>query len=307
MALPFLMEVEMKIEDMIMVIENRKGIETNMLCTMSEFVVNFVLGGEKQQVQILEEAMKLRDTKHGTEWYEEYYSSNVSVNARFCAGEAELRLFLKGIYNDTPTGIFSEERSSEACLKHLEKIGIRLDGSLENVNTMRYEKLSKEFVQGEDLYNLNGVTYKLLEKYSDKNFLLMDKATGNFVVGLGVDFFAKYPRSEGKESEDCVYGIEWGHGVYLGTTPSEIDFAGLRKEYGETEREVEQEGKKAFDIEITETLQKIQTIEAECLGDAIDKAMDMYYGQQIVLDAEDMKDVEFNQYKDSVEAQGKRR
>ena len=90
----------------------------------------------------------------------------------------------------------------------------RLDGSLENVNTMRYEKISKEFVQGEDLYNLNGVTYKLLEKYSDRNFLLMDKATGNFVVGLGVDFFAKYPRSEGKESEDCVYGIEWGHGVY---------------------------------------------------------------------------------------------
>ena len=134
----------------------------------------------------------------------------------------------------------------------------------------------------------------------------MDKATGNFVVGLGVDFFAKYPRSEGKESEDCVYGIEWGHGVYLGTTPSEIDFLALRKEYGE-EREVEQDGKKAFEIEITETLQKIQTIEADCLGDAIDKAMDMYYGQQIILDAEDMKDVEFNQHKDGVEAQGKRR
>ena len=75
MALPFLMEVEMKIEDMIMVVENRKGIETNMLCTMAEFVVNFVLGGEKQQIQILEESMKLRDTKHSTEWYEEYYSA----------------------------------------------------------------------------------------------------------------------------------------------------------------------------------------------------------------------------------------
>lgn len=182
-----------------------------------------------------------------------------------------------------------------------------LGGSLENVNTMRYEKISKEFVQGEDLYNLNGVTYKLLEKYSDRNFLLMDKATGNFVVGLGVDFFAKYPRSEGKESEDCVHGIEWGHGVYLGTTPSEINFIALRKEYGEAEKEVVQDGKKSFEIEITETLQKIQTIEAECLGDAIDKAMDMYYGQQIILDAEDMKDVEFNQYKDSVVVDAKKR
>ena len=54
-------------------------------------------------------------------------------------------------------------------------------------------------------------------------------------------------------------------------------------------------------------MQKIQPIEAECLGDAIDKAMDMYYGQQIILDAEDMKDVEFNQYKDSVVTDAKKR
>lgn len=297
----------MKIEDMIMVIENRKGVESNMLCSLTEFIVNFVVRANNDQMEILEDVMQLRDTKQKDDWHNIYYASNVSVSARYCTGESQLRLFLKGIYNDVSNASFSEERSSERCIKHLQKIGIHLDGSLENVNTMRYEKISKEFVQGEELYNLNGVTYKLLEKYSDRNFLLMDNATGNFVVALGVDFFAKYPRSEGKESEDCVYGIEWGHGVYLGTTPSEIDFASLRKEYEEVEREVVPEGKKTFDIEITETLQKIQPIEAECLGDAIDKAMDMYYGQQIILDAEDMKDVEFNQYKDSVVDDAKKR
>lgn len=301
------MEVEMKIEDMIMVIENRKGVETNMLYTLTEFIVNFVVRANNDQMEILEDVMQLRDTKQKDDWHNIYYASNISVSAHYCTGESQLRLFLKGIYNDVSNASFSEERSSESCMRHLEKIGIQLDGSLKNVNTMRYEKISKEFVQGEDLYNLNGVTYKLLEKYSDRNFLLMDKATGNFVVGLGVDFFAKYPRSEGKELEDCVYGIEWGHGVYLGTTPSEIDFIALRKEYGEAEKEVVQDGKKSFEIEITETLQKIQTIEAECLGDAIDKAMDMYYGQQIILDAEDMKDVEFNQYKDSIVEEVKKR
>lgn len=297
----------MKIEDMIMVIENRKGVETNMLYTLTEFIVNFIVRANNDQMEILEDVMQLRDTKQKDDWHNIYYASNISVSAHYCTGESQLRLFLKGIYNDVSNASFSEERSSESCMRHLEKIGIQLDGSLENVNTMRYEKISKEFVQGEDLYNLNGVTYKLLEKYSDRNFLLMDKATGNFVVGLGVDFFAKYPRSEGKESEDCVYGIEWGHGVYLGTTPSEIDFIALRKEYGEAEKKVVQDGKKSFEIEITETLQKIQTIEAECLGDAIDKAMDMYYGQQIILDAEDMKDVEFNQYKDSIVEEAKKR
>ena len=50
---------------------------------------------------------------------------------------------------------------------------------------------------------------------------------------------------------------------------------------------------KEYDIEITETLQRIQKIKAECLGEAIDKAMDMYYNQKIILDAEDMKGVEF--------------
>ncbi len=50
---------------------------------------------------------------------------------------------------------------------------------------------------------------------------------------------------------------------------------------------------KEYDIEITETLQRIQKVRAECLGEAIDKAMDMYYNQKIILDAEDMKGVEF--------------
>lgn len=306
MALPFLMEVEMKIEDMIMVIENRKGVETNMLCTLTEFVVNFVARGNKDQITILDEVLKLQETKQLNFWVENYEAANVSVNAKYCCSENELQIFLLGHMNDCEHE-FSVERSSEACVKQLEVLGFNINGTRLPGAMPKYEKIDREFEQGDVIRNLNGNTYRIMEKYSDRNMLLMDVNQGNFVVGLNVEFFAKYPRTEDKFSENCQYGIEWGHGVYLSATPSEIDFAGLRKEYGETEREVEQDGKKAFDIEITETLQKIQTIEAECLGDAIDKAMDMYYGQQIVLDAEDMKDVEFNQYKDSVEAQGKRR
>ena len=51
-----------------------------------------------------------------------------------------------------------------------------------------------------------------------------------------------------------------------------------------------------YEIEITETLQRTEIIEAESLGEAIDKAMDMYYSQKIVLDSEDMKGVEFTQF-----------
>ena len=50
---------------------------------------------------------------------------------------------------------------------------------------------------------------------------------------------------------------------------------------------------KLFEIEISEQLSRVEKIEAETLGDAIDKAMELYYGQKVILDADDMKGVEF--------------
>ena len=44
-----------------------------------------------------------------------------------------------------------------------------------------------------------------------------------------------------------------------------------------------------FDVEIKEVLSRVQKVKAESLDDAINKAMDMYYAEQIVLGAEDMK------------------
>ena len=48
-----------------------------------------------------------------------------------------------------------------------------------------------------------------------------------------------------------------------------------------------------FQIEIKEELARVENIQAETLGEAIDKAMELYYGQKIILDAEDMKGVDF--------------
>lgn len=51
---------------------------------------------------------------------------------------------------------------------------------------------------------------------------------------------------------------------------------------------------KKFDVEIKEVLSKVERVKAESLDDAINKAMDMYYSEQIVLGAEDMKGVDFS-------------
>ena len=50
---------------------------------------------------------------------------------------------------------------------------------------------------------------------------------------------------------------------------------------------------KEFDVEIKEVLSRVQRVKAESLADAINKAMDMYYSEGIVLSAEDMKGVDF--------------
>lgn len=50
---------------------------------------------------------------------------------------------------------------------------------------------------------------------------------------------------------------------------------------------------KEYEIEIQEVLSRVQKVEAESIGEAIDKAMALYYGQEIILDAEDMKGVDF--------------
>lgn len=58
--------------------------------------------------------------------------------------------------------------------------------------------------------------------------------------------------------------------------------------------EYKNEGKKQeFSIEITEVLSKTITVQAEDLSEAMELVRDKYYGEEVILDAEDLKDVNF--------------
>jgi hypothetical protein len=63
-----------------------------------------------------------------------------------------------------------------------------------------------------------------------------------------------------------------------------------RKPYGEGR---EKRMEKQFDVEIREILSRVESVGAETVGEAVDKAMELYYSEKIVLDAEDMKGVDF--------------
>ena len=57
--------------------------------------------------------------------------------------------------------------------------------------------------------------------------------------------------------------------------------------------------KPEFQIEIKELLSRVETVRAETLMEAVDIVMNRYYEQEIVLDAEDFKGVDFTLLQDT--------
>ena len=92
-------------------------------------------------------------------------------------------------------------------------------------------------MQGDILHNFNGSDYRVMEKFSARNLLLMDVNKGNMLVAIGTGTYIRYPKDETPTEDNQTIAIEWDHGVYLGATPSRIDFGMLREKYGEV-REV---------------------------------------------------------------------
>lgn len=58
------------------------------------------------------------------------------------------------------------------------------------------------------------------------------------------------------------------------------------------------DNKKIYKIEIEEILQKVVEIEASSLSEAIDIVEEKYKNEEYILDSENFKGVEFNEYKD---------
>lgn len=223
----------MKIEEMVMVIYNQKGIEKNFLCSFEHFIKKYATDACDSYFEMAEVAAGLQETKQKDgSFFEMYYASNKTMYARFCGSLNELRLFIAGKLNDGMTNVFEEDFCDKECLDVLSRLGISTDRSMAIAKWPHYEKLESDLVQGEIYHNFNGSDYRLMERYSDRNMLFMDVKSGQFVVGVGVDYFIRYPQGEDRYSSLCETGIEWGSGVYLGNTPSTINFSMLRREYG---------------------------------------------------------------------------
>lgn len=226
----------MKITDMILIIENNRGTESSLLCTFLDFVHRYLTHSWSGPLEVARVIQDLEHTRGKVSYSHICYAANQTVYARYCKDLNELRDFLQS-GKDRPLDM---DHSNWECLALLERLGFD-ENTLTLTMPWHYEQQKRIFEVGEVLHNFNQHDYRVMEVFSDRNLLLMDVDTGGFVVGIGTDSFAKYPKGENIYSGLCEQGIEWGHGIYLGNVPDLREIAALRQTYGDGEKDGENE------------------------------------------------------------------
>ncbi len=223
----------MKITEIVLVTENWKGTEKNGLMTVEDFFKYVDLDRFDIRKDVADTMLELGKTL-GDEnaWSEHYFAANVTVSARFCTDDGQLTRFLGGFYNSTDQqALFDKGMCSGECLDKLSELGMDAKGKV-NIGRLSYTRQDTVFEQGQILHNFNGSDYRVMEKLSERNLLLMDISTGNFLVAQGTDMFARHLRGIKATDANSMIGIEWSQGLYLSSTPSAIDFRHIRQEYG---------------------------------------------------------------------------
>lgn len=224
----------MKLEDMILVIENRKGTETMYLLGLPDYMEMVLRACEDSAIDMADAVKQLYDTReHGEGWSELYFAGNKSSQAKFCDSEAQLRGFLLGLKEDgtTEKPSFEEERCTPDCLEVLRAYGMGTDGH-NLFNTLHYEKVEHDFHAGETVRNMNGSDYRIMEVLSPQNLLLMSVKTGELLVGVNTQYYQRTPKEGYSSLDSVISGIEWGNGIYLGNKITSIDFESIRNSYG---------------------------------------------------------------------------
>lgn len=227
----------MKLEEIVLVKEHLKGRTLNYLSTLDDFMLIHVRLKTDSLVKSGQIALELSKTlTDDSKWTQIAFSEHKSVEARFCTCESQLRGFLGGRFDEIgEKTIFEESMCNAYCLDKLASLGMRMDGSSNPKFQFTYKPVESRFEQGEVVHNFNGRDYKVIEKLSARNLIVMDAESGNFTVAIGAGMYKRYPKGEEPTEDNAMTCLEWDHGVYLGNTPSMIDFTAIRQKYGEVE------------------------------------------------------------------------
>lgn len=224
-------EVRMDLKDMILVMENYKGTERNMLMTLEDYK-KFVAIDDMSE--LADQMLLLGRTL--AEGFTEYYrAANVTVFAKFCRDDVELGRFLQGYYNDSKKFYFDKATSSPECITKMDEIGMTDRGWIDDF-ILHYEKCDRTFERGQTFHNFNDHDYMVLEALSPRNLVVMDMKSGSLTIALGATEYKRYPKDEEPTKDNTTIGVSWEHGIYLGSTLSQTNFKAYKREYGTPEK-----------------------------------------------------------------------
>lgn len=223
----------MNLTDIVLVTENDKGTETNMLMTVDDYK-RFV---DIEDLSDLSEQMLLlgRTLGEADNFTEYYRTANVTVFARLCRDDVQLGHFLQGLYNGSKEFRFDKEASSPECVVKMKEIGMTDRGWIDDF-ILHYEKNDRTFERGQTFHNFNDHDYMVLEALSPRNLVVMDMKSGSLTIALGATEYKRYPKDEKPTNDNTTIGVSWEHGIYLGSTLSTTNFRMYKKEYGTPEK-----------------------------------------------------------------------
>ena len=211
----------MDLKDMILVTENDRGTETNMLMTLDDYK-SFIAVDDMSE--LADNLLQLGRTLGEADNFAEYYrAANVTVSARFCLDDIQLGHFLQGFYNDSKEFRFDKEASSSECVAKLKEIGMTDKGWVDDFN-LHYEMENRSFERGQTFHNFNDHDYMVLEALSPRNLVVMDMKSGSLTIALGATEYKRYPKDEKPTKDNTTIGVSWEHGIYLGSTLSTTNF-----------------------------------------------------------------------------------
>ena len=196
----------MDLKDMILVTENDRGTETNMLMTLDDYK-SFIAIDDMSE--LAENLLQLGRTLGEADNFTEYYrAANVTVSARFCLDDIQLGHFLQGFYNDSKEFRFDKEASSSECVAKLKEIGMTDKGWVDDFN-LHYEMENRSFERGQTFHNFNDHDYMVLEALSPRNLVVMDMKSGSLTPELRLSKLLNFDnrKSRTTETESLTYSI----------------------------------------------------------------------------------------------------
>ena len=156
-----------------------------------------------------------------------------------------------------------------------------------------YRESKEKLRFGQTVQSFMGGDYRIIEIYRPDCMLLLNLTNGQFLVADGIGAYYRYPEGANMNFRNTDFGVKWNHQVFLPGRPSLIDFKKLYKQYG-TEAMPDKNGE--YQIKVIETLSKIVSVKADNNEEAMDEVIRRYDDSEIILNADDFKEVNFEDY-----------